>query len=80
MGCYPNGKRFVFCQNKYILRTSCILGGGTDGKYVGKEQMMLETIVSIVVTIISIIVTIISILQTEKKHKQQKSNRPSPKE
>ena len=83
MGCYPNGTRFAFCQNKYILRTSCILGGGTDGKYVGKEQMMLETIVSIVgivVTIISIIVTIISILQTEKKHKQQKSNRPSPKE
>ena len=45
--------------------------------------MMLETIVSIVgilVTIISIIVTGVSIMQTAKKHKHQKSNRPSPKE
>lgn len=37
-------------------------------------------IVGIVVTVISIIVTVISIVQTEKKHKHQKSNRPSPKE
>ena len=45
--------------------------------------MMVETtvgIVGIVVTIISIIVTVISIVQTMKKHKYQKSNRPSPKE
>lgn len=45
--------------------------------------MMLETIVGIVgivVTMISIIVTTISIIQTSKKHKHQKSNRPSPKE
>lgn len=43
-------------------------------------HMTLETvvgIVGIVVTCISIVVTVISILQTTKKHKHQKSNRPS---
>ena len=34
-------------------------------------------IVGIVVTIISIIVTLISIVQTARKHKHQKSNRPT---
>ncbi len=46
-------------------------------------NMMLETLISIigiVVTMISIVVTIISILQSTKKHKHQRSNRPSPKE
>lgn len=43
-------------------------------------HIMLETvvgIVGIVVTSISIIVTVISIIQTTKKHRHQKSNRPS---
>lgn len=48
----------------------------------GKEQMMIESIVGIVgivVTVISIIVTVISIRQTAGKGRHQKSNRDSAK-
>ena len=86
-GCYQNGQRFAFRQNEYILRTSSINGGGTDGKYNERYIVYLTIeltvgIVGIVVTIISIIVTVISILQngTDRKSGHQKSNRPTPKE
>ena len=29
LGAAKTAMRFAFCQNDYILRTSCILGGGT---------------------------------------------------
>ena len=81
-GCYQNGSRFAFRQNEYILRTSSINGGGTDGKYNERYIVYLTIeltvgIVGIVVTIISIIVTVISILQngTDRKSRHQKSNR-----
>ena len=86
-GCYQNGQRFAFRQNEYILRTSSINGGGTDGKYNERYIVYLTIeltvgIVGIVVTIISIIVTVISILQneTDRRSRHQKSNRPLPKE
>ena len=82
VGCYQNGQRFAFRQNEYILRTSSINGGGTDGKYNERYIVYLTIeltvgIVGIVVTIISIIVTVISILQneTDRRSRHQKSNR-----
>ena len=81
-GCYQNGQRFAFRQNEYILRTSSINGGGTDGKYNERYIVYLTIeltvgIAGIVVTIISIIVTVISILQneTDRRSRHQKSNR-----
>ena len=42
MGVIKNDKRFAFRQSEYILRTSSIFGGDTDGKqkerYTSKKQ------------------------------------------
>ena len=82
MGVTKTGSGSPFARIEYILRTSSINGGGTDGKYNERYIVYLTIeltvgIVGIVVTIISIIVTVISILQngTDRKSRHQKSNR-----
>ena len=81
-GAALNGKRFTFCQDEYILRTSCILEVIHMENMRKVQDTMFEIvlgIVGIIVTIISIVVTIISIRQSCGKQRHQKSNRRSPK-
>ena len=73
-GAIQNGKRFTFCQNEYILRTSSIM----EMVHMENEvKGMIVGIIGIAVTIVSIIVTVISIIQSYRNHKHQKSNRPT---